>query len=120
MSVDQINFLVHTKQNCPNKTMITPEAWSLVKLLPVCICMYTKKKNIFIKKDSFVILGLGAEPSQFSWAEKALKWKAPSIREPVPKSSNTNADVETEDLYSETASLDGDAQGTPDSTPEAI
>jgi len=33
----------------------------------------------------------------------------------VPKSSNTNADVETEDLYKETASLDGDAQGTPDS-----
>lgn len=36
------------------------------------------------------------------------------------KLSNTNADVETEDLYSETASLDGDAQATPDSTPEAI
>ena len=52
--------------------------------------------------------------------EKAPKRKAPSVREHGPKSSNTNADVETEDLYSETASLDGDAQGTPDSTPEAI
>ena len=38
----------------------------------------------------------------------------------MPKSSNTNTDVETDDLYSETASLDGDAKGTPNSTPEAI
>jgi len=38
----------------------------------------------------------------------------------VPKSSNTNADVETEDFYSETASLDGEAQGTPDSTSDTI
>ena len=68
----------------------------------------------------FVILGLGAEPSKYSLTEKAPKRKAPSIREPVPKSSNTNVDNETEDLYSETASLDGDAQGTPDSTPEAL
>ena len=65
-------------------------------------------------------MGLGAEPSQYSLTEKAPKRKAPSIREPVPKSSNANADVETEDLYSETASLDGDAQGTPDPTPEAV
>jgi len=84
-----------------------------------------KKRSIFIKKktktkNSFVILALGAEPSQYSLTEKAPKRKAPSIREPVPKSSNTNADVETEDLYSETASLYGDAQGKPDSTPEAV
>ena len=65
-------------------------------------------------------MGLVAEPSQFSWPEKAPERKAPSIREPVPKSADTNADVETEDLYSETASLDDDAQGTPDSIPEAI
>ena len=65
-------------------------------------------------------MGLGAEPSQYSLTEKAPKRKAPSIREPVPKSSNANADVETEDLYSETVSLDGDAQGTADSTPDAI
>ena len=65
-------------------------------------------------------MGLGAEPSHYSLREKAPKRKAPSIREPGPKLSNTNADAETEDLYSETASLDGDAQGTPDSTPEAI
>ena len=65
-------------------------------------------------------MGLGAEPSQYSLTEKAPKQKTSSIREPVPKSSNANADVETEDLYSETASLDGDAQGTPDSTPEAV
>ena len=79
-----------------------------------------RKKKHFYKKNSFVILGLGAEPSQYSLTEKAPKRKAPSIREPVPKSSNANADVETEDLYSETASLDGDAQGIPDSTPDAI
>ena len=63
-------------------------------------------------------MGLGAKPSQYSLTEKAPKRKAPSIREPVP--NHANADVETEDLYSETASLDGDAQGTPDSTPEAV
>ena len=63
---------------------------------------------------------LGAEPSQFSWTGEAPKRKAPSNREPVPVSSNTNADVETGDLYMETASSDGDAQATAESTPEAI
>ena len=78
---------------------------------------YKEKKKHFYQKNCFVFLGLGAEPSQY-WLT-APKQKAPSIRELVPK-SNANADVETEDLYSETASLDGDSQGTPDSTPEAV
>jgi len=65
-------------------------------------------------------LCLGAEPSQFSWTGEVPIQKAPSNREPVPVSSNANADVETGDLYMETASSDGDAQATAEYTPEAI
>ena len=76
--------------------------------------------NLIYIKNCFVVLCLGAEPSQFSWTREAPKRKAPSNREPVPASSHTNADVETGDLYMETASSDGDAQATAESTPEAI
>ena len=50
---------------------------------------------------------LGAEPSQFSWTEETPKRKAPSYRESLPKSSKTDADVET-------ASVHVDAQATPE------
>ena len=77
--------------------------------------VYTEKKRKHIyQKKSFVILCLGAEPSQFSWTEETPKRKAPSHRESLPKSSETDADAGTEELSIETASLHGDAQATPE------
>ena len=87
---------------------------------PICISMENKKEAYFFKKNSFVILCLGAEPSQFTWTEETPKRKALSNREPLPKSTKTDSDVEAEELYIETASLHGDAQATPeaiDNTP---
>ena len=76
--------------------------------------MYTKKKRKHIYQKNLLLLCLGAEPSQFSWTEEAPKRKAPSHRDSLPKSSKTDADVETEELSIETASLHGDAQATPE------
>ena len=77
--------------------------------------VYTEKKRKHIyQKKSFVSLCLGVEPSQFSWTEETPKRKAPSHREFLPKSSKTDADVGTEELSVEIASLHGDAQATPE------
>ena len=73
-----------------------------------------KKKEAYLPKKSFIILCLGAEPWQFSWTEETLKRKARSHRESLPKSSETDADVGTEELSIETVSLHGDAQATPE------
>ena len=86
---------------------------------PICMSTENKKEAYFFKK-TLVILCLGAEPSQFTWTEETPKRKAPSNREPLPKSAKTDSDVEAEELYIETASLHGDAQATPeaiDNTP---
>ena len=78
------------------------------------VCIYKEKMEAYLPKKSFVILCLGAEPSQFSWTEETPKRKAPSHRESLPKSSETDADVGTEEFSIETASLRGDAQATPE------
>ena len=56
------------------------------------VCIYKEKKEAYL--FSFVILCLGAEPSQFSRTEETPKRKAPSHRKSLPKSSETDADVE--------------------------
>lgn len=76
--------------------------------------VYKEKKEAYLPKKDILLFCLGAEPPQFSWTGEAPKRKGPSHRESLPKSSKTDADVGTEELSIEAASLHGDAQATPE------
>ena len=41
--------------------------------------VYKEKKKHFYKKNSFVILCLGAKPSQFSWTVHGVKNVSPDL-----------------------------------------